>query len=1224
MAQPTARNHAHRGTHTQYAQMTLLNPQRNVVPAAVLTQSKLVHITAVRLVSTVVHKISVAIPRQAKHVVTKSKSPPRRHINHSRSLQANNSPPRVTAVKAQLVNAAKGMQGKWEWRPKCLILDHVSHNTSASMTQKRFDYNDALGRSKSGTCPIYLILRSSMVDKLPLEVIQRVMCDKKNSVLFTDTECLILSPEFKLPDENQVLLRVPRENNMYNVNLKNIVPSEDLTCLFAKATLDESNLWHRRLGHINFKTMNRLVKENKPNVASSGPTWLFNIDTLTKTMNYQPVTAGNQTNPSAGFQEQYGAEKAGEEIEQQYEPEFEAKKPESEVIVSPSSSAQLKNHDDKTKKEAKGKSPVESLTGYRNLSVEFEDFSDNSINEVNTAGTLVPTVGQFSPNSINTFSAVGPLNAAASPTHRKSSCIDASQYPDDLDMPELEDITYSDDDDDDVGAEADFNNLETSITVSPIPTTRVHKDHTVTQIIGDLSSATQTRSMTRVAKDQGGLSQINNEDFHTCMFAYFLSQEEPKRAHQALKDLSWIEAMYEELLQFKMQKVWVLVDLPNGKRAIVTKWVFRNKKDERGIVVRNKARLVAQGYTQEEGIDYEQVFAPVARIEAIRLFLAYTSFMGFLVYQMDVKSAFLYGTIEKSTTRGCQFLRCRLISWQCKKQTVVATSSTEAEYVAAASCCVQVLWIQNQLLDYGMESLKRMVHVTNILSAGYLTTPQMVLNSPCLTHIKNWLVQIKRSLFWTTVAIKKVNDVTRLQTLVDKKKLMIKKQVGDISTHTTKYTSPALTQKVAEGDDDEVHGEDEVHDRGAPAAEGAAEGDVSVADDVVPTAAEEPSIPSPTPPTPPPQPSRDIPSTSQDAGIHMDLLQTLLDTCTTLIRRVEHLELDKVSQVMEITKLKQRVKKSDRRNKGRMIAKMDVDVDVVIEEDKDVAANIELNRNIDWDEAIDHVNRKAKEDPAMKRYQALKRKPHIESQARKNMIVYLKNVVGFKMDYFKGMSYDDIRPIFEAKFNTNVAFLQKTKEQIEEEESRALKRINETPADRAAKRQKVLFVDYEINNEHNKPYYKIKHADGSHQLYLSFLSMMRNFDREDLEALWRLVKERFAIAKPKNFFDDFLLTTLGAMFEKLDIHAQILKNQRSVHGQAKVKSWKLLQSCGVQIITFTTTQLILLVERNYPLTKFTLNQMINNVRLEVEEESEVSLEFLRFIRQQHLKGTQIE
>ncbi|GJR56123.1 putative ribonuclease H-like domain-containing protein [Tanacetum coccineum] len=128
---------------------------------------------------------------------------------------------------------------------------------------------------------------------------------------------------------------------------------------------------------------------------------------------------------------------------------------------------------------------------------------------------------------------------------------------------------------------------------------------------------------------------------------HFLSQEEPKKVIQALKDPSWIEAMQEELLQFKLQQVWTLVDLPYGKRAIGTKWVYRNKKDERGIVIRNKARLVTQGYTQEEGIDYDECFALVARIEAIRLFLAYASFKDFVVYQMDVKSAFLYGKIKE-------------------------------------------------------------------------------------------------------------------------------------------------------------------------------------------------------------------------------------------------------------------------------------------------------------------------------------------------------------------------------------------------------------------------------------------------------------------------------------------------------------------------------------------------------------------------------------------------
>nr|GEY28691.1 hypothetical protein [Tanacetum cinerariifolium] len=475
---------------------------------------------------------------------------------------------------------------------------------------------------------------------------------------------------------------VPRENNMYNVDLKNIVPSRDLTCLFAKATLDESNLWHRRLGHINFKTMNKLVKgnlvrglpskvfeinhtcvackkgkqhiascktkpissvnqplqrvlvtkpynktlyelllgrtpsigfmrhfgclvtilntldplekfdgnddegfligysisskvfrvsnsrtrivqetlhinflENKPNVAGSGPIWLFDIDTLTQSMNYQPVVAGNQPNSSAGIQETLNACTVGKEATfvQQYvlvllwcsgykDPQntdnatFEVKEPESTVHVSPSS--------------------------VRDLSGDFKEFSDNITNRINAASTPVTTVRPNSTNSTNTFSAVGPSNTVVN-------------------------ITYLDNEED-VGAEADFSNLETNITVSPIPTSRVHKDHPVTQIIGDLSSAPQTRSKTRMVKEQGGLTQINDEDFHTCMFACFLSQEEPNRVHQALKYLSLIEAMQEELLQFKMQKVWVLVDLPKGKRAIGSKCIFRNKKDERGIVIRNK------------------------------------------------------------------------------------------------------------------------------------------------------------------------------------------------------------------------------------------------------------------------------------------------------------------------------------------------------------------------------------------------------------------------------------------------------------------------------------------------------------------------------------------------------------------------------------------------------------------------------------------------------------
>nr|GFA18941.1 hypothetical protein [Tanacetum cinerariifolium] len=223
----------------------------------------------------------------------------------------------------------------------------------------------------------------------------------------------------------------------------------------------------------------------------------------------------------------------------------------------------------------------------------------------------------------------------------------------------------------------------------------------------------------------------------------------------------------------------------------------------------------------------------------------------------------------------------------------------------------------------------------------------------------------------------------------------------------------------------------------------------------------------------------------------------------------------------------------------------------------------ELNQDIDWDVAIDHVKQKAKEDPYVQRCQVIKKRPQTEAQAQRNMIMYLKNTDGFRLDYFKRMSYDDIRPIFKAKFNSNIEFLLKSKEQIEEEENRALESINETPAQKVAKKRKmnedvedlkqhleivldedddvyteatplakkVPIVDYQIVHFNNKPHYKIIRADGTHQLYVSFITLLKNFNREDLESLWNLVKERFSTSKPNNFSDDYLLSTLRAMFE---------------------------------------------------------------------------------------------
>ncbi|KAJ9561833.1 LOW QUALITY PROTEIN: hypothetical protein OSB04_006993 [Centaurea solstitialis] len=156
------------------------------------------------------------------------------------------------------------------------------------------------------------------------------------------------------------------------------------------------------------------------------------------------------------------------------------------------------------------------------------------------------------------------------------------------------------------------------------------KDHPQTQIIGELTEGVKTRA------------HVNY-----CLFACFVSKTEPKKVTEALADPFWVEAMQYELLQYERNNVWTLTLLPNGKAAIGTKWVFRNQKDENRVVIRNKARLVAQGYCQKEGIDYEETFSPVARLEAIRIFLPYATYRAFKVYQMDVKSAFMNGKLKE-------------------------------------------------------------------------------------------------------------------------------------------------------------------------------------------------------------------------------------------------------------------------------------------------------------------------------------------------------------------------------------------------------------------------------------------------------------------------------------------------------------------------------------------------------------------------------------------------
>ncbi|GJS66971.1 putative ribonuclease H-like domain-containing protein [Tanacetum coccineum] len=429
------------------------------------------------------------------------------------------------------------------------------------------------------------------------------MCDKNNSVLFTNIGCFVMSPDFKLSDESQVLLKVPRKNNMYSVDMKNIFPKESLTCLVAKATLDESiftwvfflesqeetsdilksfitqieNLVDKKvkiircdngtefknrimkvehllntLDHFGkfdgksddgffvgyslnskaFRVYNirtRKVEENlhvrfledKPIIVGDGPKWLFDIDVLSKSMNYVPVVACTNTNDFIGTKESIGAGHSSEEpgSSQDY-------------ILMPlwndgspfdSSSKDASNDEPQPSNDA-GKKDAEG-------GINDQERTENSAQDVNTIGQSINTTSiNFNTSSLN----VNTVSPTVPTAPLQSTYVDF----------------FGDE------SELDLSNITTTYLVPTTPNIRIHKDHSLDHVLGDV-----------------------------------LFGEEPKKT---------------------------LEDLPYGKRANGTKWVYRNKKDER-----------------------------VARIEAIRLFLAYASFKYFVRYQMDVMSSFLYVKIEE-------------------------------------------------------------------------------------------------------------------------------------------------------------------------------------------------------------------------------------------------------------------------------------------------------------------------------------------------------------------------------------------------------------------------------------------------------------------------------------------------------------------------------------------------------------------------------------------------
>ncbi|GJS94110.1 putative ribonuclease H-like domain-containing protein [Tanacetum coccineum] len=426
------------------------------------------------------------------------------------------------------------------------------------------------------------------------------MCDKKNYVLFTDTECLVLSPNFKLPDESQILLKIPRKDNMYNFDIKNIVPKESLTCLVAKATSDESMLWHRRLSHINFKNINKLVKDNlgsntkllvslrekgirreysvartpqqngvaerRNRILIETARTMFGDSKLPITIWAEAVSTACYFDGKSdkGFFVEYSLSSKAfrvyntrtRRVEENLHIRFLENKP----MIEGNGAKYTGRTKCRSTKSAAG-DPKQVEDGPDNENDEKDKFEDDSSpKEVNTArqhvNTTSPKVntGRFKLNtvdpSVSTASSYDPDSPKDMFKMGASHTLEATHVE-----------FFSDEDE----PEVDLGNITNSYTVPTTPNTRIHKDHPITNVIGYVKSSIQIRRMTKSTSEQG-----------------FLSVIEPTSIAKALSDSSWVEAMQEELL-----------------------------------------------------------------IEAIRLFLAYASFMGFLVYQMDVKSAFLYRTIKE-------------------------------------------------------------------------------------------------------------------------------------------------------------------------------------------------------------------------------------------------------------------------------------------------------------------------------------------------------------------------------------------------------------------------------------------------------------------------------------------------------------------------------------------------------------------------------------------------
>nr|GEV80288.1 hypothetical protein [Tanacetum cinerariifolium] len=473
-------------------------------------------------------------------------------VNTTRQINTTYTRPTVNSARPKaILNVVQGNQvnvvkASACWKQKHKVLDHVSRNNGASLTLKKFDYANLQfelqeTRVIDSECSRHMTGYMSYLFEYE-EINGGYIAfegDPKGGKI----------TDFKLLDESQVLLRVPRKKNMYNVDLKNVAPSGGLTCLFVKATLDESNLWHRRLGHINFKTMNNLEgKEHKASYDFSRFSWVFFLATENETSRILKAFITG----------------------------------------------------------------IENLIDHKVKIIRCDNGTEFKNKEMNLFYEKQDHIGKFDRKANEGFFVGYSVNSKALRVFNSRTRI----------VEETLHITFLENKPNVPGSGPtwliDIDTLTKSMNYKPIVARNQSN-----------GSAGKARVETVPEKDYILLPLWTQDPLFSSS-----SKDSPGDG-------------FKPSGRRKRRQVWTLVDLPNGKRTIETKWIYRKKKDKRVIVVRSKARLVAQGYTQEERIDYDEVFAPVARIEAIRLLLAYASFKDSFMYQMDVKSAFMYCKIEK-------------------------------------------------------------------------------------------------------------------------------------------------------------------------------------------------------------------------------------------------------------------------------------------------------------------------------------------------------------------------------------------------------------------------------------------------------------------------------------------------------------------------------------------------------------------------------------------------